>query len=74
MPTRKKTKLNKKSFKSKLAKFKKAVEKKLGKINWKKVGVFAIALLLIVASKGILGPEAKLIAGHILSFMSSTAV
>lgn len=43
-------------------KFKKTVETKLGKINWGKVGVFAVALLLYVAAQGLLGIKAQVIA------------
>lgn len=62
------------SINQKFFKFKKMVEKKLGKINWAKVGVYGIALLLFVATKGILGVKAKIIAVEITKFMATTQV
>jgi hypothetical protein len=52
-----------------LKKFKNIVSKKLGKIDWKRVGVVALALLLFVANAGVLGLEAQLIAQGITKFM-----
>lgn len=49
-------------------KFKKVVETHLGDIKWGKVGIFAVALLLFVATKGLLGPEAQIIAYGIIKF------
>lgn len=46
--------------------FKKTVEVKLGKINWKKVGRYTLALLLVVAYMGLLGPKARLLSKVIL--------
>jgi hypothetical protein len=43
-------------------KFKKVVDTQLGKINWGKLGIFAIALLLYVAAQGLLGLKAQVIA------------
>lgn len=62
MKKRKPRDSSKTRIKNSLKKFKKAVEIQLGKINWGKVGIFALALLLMVALKGLLGPEAQLIA------------
>lgn len=42
--------------------FQKVIENKLGKINWAKVGVVALFILLTVASKGLLGIKAKAVA------------
>lgn len=42
--------------------FKKVIEGKLGKLNWAKVGVMALFILLTVASKGLLGVKAKAVA------------
>lgn len=53
-------------IKNSLKKFKKVVEVQLGQINWNKVGIFALALLLMVALKGLLGPEAQIIAHGIV--------
>lgn len=47
-------------------KFKKIVEIQLGKINWGKVGVFALALLLYVAAQGLLGIKAQIVAFSII--------
>lgn len=42
--------------------FKKVIESKLGKINWPKVGIIALFILLTVASKGLLGVKAQAVA------------
>jgi hypothetical protein len=42
--------------------FQKVIENKLGKINWAKVGVVTLFILLTVASKGLLGVKAKAVA------------
>lgn len=42
--------------------FKKAIENKLGKINWPRVGVIALFILLTVATKGLLGIKAQTVA------------
>ncbi len=49
-------------------KFKNIVESKLGRVNWKQVGFYTIAILLVVATKGLLGPEAKIVAHTIVKF------
>lgn len=49
-------------------KFKKQIELKLGQINWNKVSVFAMGLLLFVATQGLLGPKAQIIAHTIVAF------
>ena len=54
------------------AKFKKIVNSKIGRVDWKKVGFYAIVLLLFVATKGLLGPEAKIVAHHIVKFTAYT--
>lgn len=67
---RKKRKSKVKTFKrksnDKFAKFKLAVESYIGKINWTKVGTFALVVLILVASKGALGPKAQIIASGIV--------
>lgn len=42
--------------------FQKVIESKLGKINWAKVGLVALFILLTVASHGLLGIKAKAVA------------
>lgn len=49
-------------------KFKKIIDSKLGLVDWKKVGFYTLAILLFVATKGLLGPEAKIVAYHIVRF------
>jgi hypothetical protein len=49
-------------------KFKKIVESKLGKIDWKRVGIYSLAILLYAAALGLLGIKAKLIAKQIIRF------
>ena len=49
-------------IKSQFKKFKKSVEIQIGKINWGKVGIFAVALLLYVAAQGFLGVKAQILA------------
>ena len=55
-------------------KFKRIVESKLGHINWKQVGFYTIAILLFIATKGLLGPEAKIVAYHIVKFTTYASV
>lgn len=63
MTKKAKSKTNKKtSVKIAVQNFKKVVESKLGKINWPKVGIIALFVLLTVASKGLLGVKAKAVA------------
>lgn len=59
-------KITKRKRNDKFAKFKKAVESYIGKVNWAKVGKFAIVILIVVASKGTLGPKAQIIASGIV--------
>lgn len=70
MKKKAKTKKSKKKSQSRiqnsLQKFKKIVESKLGQVNWNKVGIFSLALLLFVAAKGLLGPKAQIIAVSIV--------
>jgi len=61
--TQKQTKAD---LRSQFKKFKKTVEIQLGRINWGKVGVFAIALLLYVAAQGLLGIKAQVVALSII--------
>ena len=42
--------------------FKKAIENKIGKINWPRTGVIALFILLTVASKGFLGIKTQTVA------------
>lgn len=63
--------LKKNRIKSQFSKFKKSIEAKLGRINWGKVGIFAIALLLYVASHGFLGVKAQIIAVSIISLSAN---
>ncbi len=53
-------------IKANFKKFKKIIEKKLGKINWGQVGIYAVALLLYVAVQGFLGPKAQIVAFGII--------
>lgn len=64
----------KQTAKSSFAKFKKIVEVELGKVDWKKVGTFTVVLLIIIASKGVLGPKAAMIAKQIISFAQAAPV
>lgn len=75
-PANRQSSRSQKGFRSRLQssfkKFKKVVEIQLGQIDWKKVGVLAIAVLLLVATKGLLGPEAQIIAHGIVQFSAFT--
>ena len=64
-----------KSAKIKIAakNFKKVVENKLGKINWSKVGVVALFILLTVASNGLLGIKAKAVAVVLFSAINAAS-
>ncbi len=58
-----KSKKNKSArIKTAVQNFKKAIESKLGKINWGRVSIIVLFLLLTVASRGLLGPHPKAVA------------
>lgn len=52
--------------------FKKAIENKLGKINWPRIGVLALFILLTVASKGLLGLKAQTVAVVLFGALQAT--
>ncbi len=55
-------------FKTTLEQFKNAVETRLGQINWKKVGVYSLAILFIVAMSGLLGPKPQLLSRALFKY------
>ena len=54
-------KINSNKYKQSFAKFKKSVEEKLGRINWKKVGRASLVILVVAALSGLLGPKAQIV-------------
>ncbi|WP_415064375.1 hypothetical protein [Bdellovibrio sp.] len=60
-------------LKAKFEKFKKLIERKLGKMNWKKLSTTSISIIIIVASTGILGVEAQILAKAIVDIITTIA-
>ncbi len=56
------------AVKSTFSQFKATIDTKLGKINWKKVGIISFMILLGVALTGALGPHARILAKTIVKY------
>lgn len=59
-------KINSAKYKQAFTKFKKIVENKIGKIDWKKVGKVSLAILLVASFMGLLGPHAQTLSVFII--------
>ena len=58
--------------KNKFTEFKKSVEVYFGTVNWRKVSTVVLIGLILVASKGALGPKAQIVAISIVDLAIRT--
>lgn len=69
---RKKTNLKTKSYSSKIKiiaqQFKKTIELRLGKIDWKKIGIYSLAILFVAAMSGVLGPKPQILSRALFKY------
>ena len=52
----------KKTFKKDLEKFRKLVGAKAKNIDWPRIGTLSLAVLIVLAIKGVFGPKARIVA------------
>lgn len=57
-------------LKQNLKKFRTHMQKTLGRIDWKDLGLATLALILVLAAKGFFGPKAAVIAHAVIKSMN----
>lgn len=62
------------AFKAKFAKFKKIVEAKVGKIDWKELSKSALLLLIAAGVFGAFGPQGKVVAHFVWPVFAGATV